>query len=835
MPIEQQSFNYISELSRDLKSRLEEYLRLHGREIANNGTFRCLMTQNHARGDADFSASITRKSNGEKVWYCHVCHEGGSIFELAHLVEGYTITGKGFVKTVIELATKLGVPLDKERLPKGLDTDTEIDPYTMVDLYREIEAYVASKGNGEAHLMSGEFGRAYSKEHAEAACKLVPIGCVSAKALTAHMISKFGEEKVRELPFYEQDDKLLAPYVFSSDRLVVTTRDRMGRPVSFSGRAKESLCSKDLPKEQRISKYLHTKGFEGIKKSTLFLLNEAKAHIAESHKVFIVEGQFDTIAMHLAGKKNTVGVLGSSLSTDALDKLMPYKVYVILFAMDPDQAGIGAIRKGLELLRYYDAVAEAIPMPSGEDPDKLLREGNTDFLEHPEDAIKLVLQRDKMFHDPSVPVDIRYKRMIDFVVNTCPHSAKYRTYATVISAITGYHEEDIIGNLNHYLEGGALVSAEEKRAMTKIFEVSNRPVMEKIMTIEDSLSKLRELAAGSQNEDARTTWHDFLALVNGEEKFPTVLKTGIDPLDRACDIECGALTFVGGFPSNGKSSVLRYITLNMLANYPDLYVLYVSTDDNKKSAMASFLAMMTSIPKKQVRAQIDSKTFMEQPKVSSSLDQLHKVFQTQLELRGLDTCYSTATIRQRAERIRAFHKGSFLIVVDAMNNLNDIRKEDQRIGIENAIRDFKNMAVTYDAAVIPVTHLVKTSTDNNGKTYRPKLKDLKGTSFIEFEAKTILLVYMDMHYKKDTQLKWRQPGITMGESFPVIEVTVGKDKDNPAGDIIPLHFDPTVGTLYVPTESQLRNYKKLIEQGGKSNEGKSTRQAGPDAGIGEDL
>lgn len=817
---------YLDDLIKEVKNRLEDYIRLSGRDVATNGTFRCLMPENHNNSDDDYSASISTKGD-IKVWYCHVCHSGGTIYDLAHFSEGMPIHGANFVRATLELADRLSISVDHEKLPKLSDSDEkEVDVFSMMDLYREIESYIHNKGDAVTHLMSGEFGRTYDEKTAKKMVQLTAIGSVKSEDLTKHMIQKFGEDRTAGLPFYDQDSKLLAPYVFNQNRLAISVRDRMGRPVAFSGRAKNVLCDKSLSKEVRQAKYIHTKGFEGIRRSIAFMLDQAKKSIQETHRVYVVEGQFDCLAMHVEGFTNTVAMLGSSLTQEALDSLGPYKLYTMIFIPDMDKAGIESLKRTMEITKNYDVVVEAVRLPEGEDPDSIIRSGKKDLLQNITDAMELVLREYTAFHNKDKPVEKRYTEMISFVVKNCQFPVNYRSYAKIIGEFLGYHVDDILNNMLNYSDPNSFVSREEGKVMARVEEVKGQPIMNKIMVMERAIEDLKALSAEEDSDNDRTTWHDFLALISGKEELPTILETGLRGIDSYSDIECGSLTFVSGNPSNGKSSVLQYISLKMAEMYDDLKVLYVSTDDIYQKPLAGFISIVTGIPKKDVRGLIEQKSFMENSAASSSLERIRRLLDGKLVLRGVEKCRNVPNIRKELDKLRSRHDGPILTVVDAINDLDELRRDDQRIGLENVVRDFKAMAPTYNSAILTVSHMVK----QQGEPQRPRLSDLKGSSFIEFAAKTVLLVYMDMHYKPNTELKWRQPGVTMGDSFPVIEVQIAKDKDNKAGEVAYLHFNPLSGEFSEPTREQVAYYKRVKERSGAGEE-----ESDLSSGLGEDI
>lgn len=794
---------YMDDLITQVKSRLSEYITSHGRRINTNGSFQCFNTSGHRHGDADFSANIS-KTSGIELWNCHVCKTGGTIYDLARDIEGMPDRGEGFVQTTIELATRFGIPVDTGKLPSSAGKSASC--YNMKELYREIEDYIRTNGNGIEHLTSGEFGRTYSEEQAKQIMEFLTVGCIESSDLTAHMRKKFGDQ-ILDLPFYEEDRKMFQPSLFNLNRLVMPVRNRSGIPVAFCGRVKGDSSSI----EKGTPKYIHSRGFEGLKKQSMFLIDAAKEHIKKTRKVRFVEGQFDAISMHLFGYKNTVSLLGSSIPQEVVDQLSAFKIYGMTFILDPDKAGISGLKKALEDIETYDITVDAVLLPEHTDPDKLMRTGDADLINKTEDAVKLVLNHYWEFHDDTIPKDTRYNKMLKFISDCSPHSAKYREYARILAETFGYHEDDIVYNLQDYNNNNRTIGDEEKRINLALTAALNKPIIDKIAIMEDSVEKLRALHSDIDKANTRTTWQDFMSLVNGDEKFPKILRTGYR-LDRFADIECGALTFVSGWPSNGKSSVLQHLGITMARKNRDLKILYVATDDVPRKAMASFLGIITGLPKKDVRQMIETGQFLGSPQVDARFDEIRDLFNNQIILKGLKDCSSTDKIKQEISNIRRVHSKDLLVVVDAMNNLDDIKKDDQRVGIENAIRNFKNMAVTYDAALIPVSHLTK----QDGKEgERPRLKNLKGTSFIEYEAKTVLLVHMDAHYNKATQLRWRC-GASM---FPIVEINVAKDKDQEANSIVPVHFNPLTGEIINPTDMEHDRYVKIIEGAANSNAG----------------
>jgi DNA primase len=86
------------------------------------------------------------------------------------------------------------------------------------------------------------------------------------------------------------------------------------------------------------------------KKRYLFGLELAKKRIMEKNSVIIVEGQFDTVKLHVHGLTNTVGVLGSAFTFDHVCALRRYcQNFYLLF--DNDKSGKENLKRAV---RLYD-------------------------------------------------------------------------------------------------------------------------------------------------------------------------------------------------------------------------------------------------------------------------------------------------------------------------------------------------------------------------------------------------------------------------------------------------------------------------------------------------
>jgi DNA primase len=108
------------------------------------------------------------------------------------------------------------------------------------------------------------------------------------------------------------------------------------------------------------------------KGQTLYALDLAREAVARLKTVIVVEGYFDAIALHQAGLTHTVATLGTALTAEHIQILRRFASKVVLL-FDPDQAGVRAALRGLDLFVNSGIGVKVITLPAGEDPDTYVR------------------------------------------------------------------------------------------------------------------------------------------------------------------------------------------------------------------------------------------------------------------------------------------------------------------------------------------------------------------------------------------------------------------------------------------------------------------------------
>src|SRR5216110_3148951 len=149
--------------------------------------------------------------------------------------------------------------------------------------------------------------------------------------------------------------------------------------IAFSGR-----LMKDA---EGAAKYLNSPETPLFRKgSVLFGLHKTKRALIEASCAIVCEGQLDLISLFEAGITNVVAPQGTAFTENQTRILKRYVDEVVL-CFDSDAAGTKAAERSLEALLQNNLIVRVAEMPTGEDPDSLIRrEKKEDFEKRIETA-----------------------------------------------------------------------------------------------------------------------------------------------------------------------------------------------------------------------------------------------------------------------------------------------------------------------------------------------------------------------------------------------------------------------------------------------------------------
>jgi DNA primase len=153
-------------------------------------------------------------------------------------------------------------------------------------------------------------------------------------------------------------------------RLMFPIHDAQGRVIAFGGRVLDS----------RLPKYINsTESPLYSKARSVYGLYEGRPEISKADRAIVVEGYIDAIALAQAGFKETVASLGTALTVDQLRLLGRYTKNIFA-CFDGDSAGRKASLRALEVFLNAGMTGRGVFIPSGFDPDTLVRERGAQAL-----------------------------------------------------------------------------------------------------------------------------------------------------------------------------------------------------------------------------------------------------------------------------------------------------------------------------------------------------------------------------------------------------------------------------------------------------------------------
>ena len=144
--------------------------------------------------------------------------------------------------------------------------------------------------------------------------------------------------KEKEIPIgagilKEKDQGVICPFM---GRIIFPLTDQRGATVGFGGRAIDSSAQ---------AKYLNSSDSPIFnKRKILFGLKQLRI---SNDTVLVVEGYFDVLTLHQAGFKNTVGLLGTEITSEQAAILKTLARNAILI-FDGDAGGRAALLKALK-------------------------------------------------------------------------------------------------------------------------------------------------------------------------------------------------------------------------------------------------------------------------------------------------------------------------------------------------------------------------------------------------------------------------------------------------------------------------------------------------------
>lgn len=297
-------------------------------------------------------------SPDRQIWHCFgTCGDGGDAIKFLMKWENIT-----YLEALKEFAEKLNIPFEGSQLQ---DTNLRLRE-RMFGANRTAANFYSYMLFESAY---GERAREYLKQRGirkEIAQKFelgyAPSSWDSLTRFMAH--KKYSDNELIDVGLSLRSERGTV-YDRFRGRLMFPLKDTRGNIVGFSGRI--------LDAQEKSAKYVNTP--ETViyhKRETLFGLHMAKESIRREKSIILVEGEFDMITPYQYGIENIVAIKGSAVTKEQLMLIKRYTNRVYL-ALDADEAGEEAIRRGIEEAENMEFELGVIAIDFAKDPDEAVR------------------------------------------------------------------------------------------------------------------------------------------------------------------------------------------------------------------------------------------------------------------------------------------------------------------------------------------------------------------------------------------------------------------------------------------------------------------------------
>jgi DNA primase len=312
------------------------------------------------------------------MYYCFGCGKGGDAIRFLCEVEHLD-----FAEAVERLAKEAGVTLryegdsPEQRRAAGKKQSLHRANEEAAALYhqmllegREAEdarAYLAERGIDRE--TAAAFGVGYAPGYADFLLRRL------ARSLSSEILVEAG------LAIQDQGGNVRDRF---RGRITFPVHDLAGRAVGMGARI--------LPgAPQEGPKYLNSPETPVYRKGeVLYNLHRAKAAIARSGEIHVVEGYTDVIAMAQGGIETAVATCGTALGEGHFRLASRFAQRMVL-AFDSDEAGARAAERAFQFLETYPLRPVVLILPEGQDPADFVRAHGGDALrELAQGAVPLV-------------------------------------------------------------------------------------------------------------------------------------------------------------------------------------------------------------------------------------------------------------------------------------------------------------------------------------------------------------------------------------------------------------------------------------------------------------
>ena len=312
-----------------------------------------------------------------KLYHCFGCGAGGDAIRFVQETEALD-----FPEAVEALADRTGVRLEREEDDPAAERRRRRRERLLALLDRTAAFYTAYLWESR----EAERAREYLSRRglSETVIREFRVGYAPSawdRMIVAARQSGFSEEELVAAGL-AQRGRSGGIYDRFRGRIMFPLADARGRVLGFGARAMA---------EGRGPKYLNTSENELYHKGRqLFGINLARAPAAKCGRMVVVEGYTDVLALHQAGIRESVAIMGTALTQEQLAEL-GRSAPLVLLALDADRSGQEAMLRAARAAESRGMELRVVEMPEGKDPaDAVTGGGVRAFAEHLERAMGIV-------------------------------------------------------------------------------------------------------------------------------------------------------------------------------------------------------------------------------------------------------------------------------------------------------------------------------------------------------------------------------------------------------------------------------------------------------------
>jgi len=307
-------------------------------------------------------------SPDEKLYHCFGCSESGDPFDFVMQTEGLDFKG-----ALESLADRFGVALQtEEEDPAAAEARARRERlYSLLTRATTYYARYLWEAQEAADAREYLLGRGFTPE----ILREFRVGYAPSawdRMLLASRRAGFSDEELLAAGLAQRSkSRPGSVYDRFRKRIMFPTGDSRGRIRGFGARA---MGADQQPK------YLNTSDSDLYhKREVLYGIALARAAAAKAGRMILVEGYTDVIALHQAGVRNVVGIMGTSLTREQVAELVRV-VGVLELCLDADRAGQDAMVRAAQLAADSKLELRVVALPPGADPGDLIASEGVEAL-----------------------------------------------------------------------------------------------------------------------------------------------------------------------------------------------------------------------------------------------------------------------------------------------------------------------------------------------------------------------------------------------------------------------------------------------------------------------